>query len=555
MSVPFSFFKSPVISMAETPPPPLAGAAAKRQRRDAGSPEDEGELDHLLVALGIPDSGSKRRKRAKQATEEPPQVIELLTPPRSTNRRQSVVDLTVSPPSPREPNPPFLSSQESGDDFSYSPTASPPPFLAFPLSPPAIASPTVHSKEPAARTRTGASQARRLSGQLRDLHAVTARRAPSSPAKRRRKATPVSDQTATAVSLPRGETETETVSSSTQRQQTGSSNAGFSTATAPAQSTADVVAELQMERSLDQSTAGQSIRDALQSHVYNGKPVPFTLAEAFDCRLPRVIRWERRRGGMTNGGASHVSCAIYYEADEFLQLLRLKAYPEVVAAVRYLHTLVPPSARRQGTSKAKAEEEEEEPSKFFVIIEGMDRALIQHKKQQKHRKREESRPTASTPAISFADLHELAFQLFMDVGAHTKFTVDVDATANYVALLTRELVVAASPVSALEEFLEAVPKYNSFRVTHSGATASVCANAWLRMLQVIPGVSEDKAQSLLDHFPTFASLMRAYRDPALSRSQKEDLVSDKLHDSRIQRALSKRIYTVFCEENPETVIS
>ncbi|RLN97638.1 hypothetical protein BBJ28_00004168 [Nothophytophthora sp. Chile5] len=475
--------------MVETPPP-LSGAAAKHQRRGAGSPEDEGELDHLLVALGIPDSGSKRRKRARQAAEEPPQVIELLTPPRSTNRRQSVVDLTVSPPSPREPNPPFVSSQESCDDFSYSPTASPPPFLAFPLPPVAIA-----------------------------------------------------------------KADTETVSSSTQRQQTARSNAGSSTATAPAQLTAGVVAELQMERSLDQSTAGQSIRDALQSHVYNGKPVPFTLAEAFDCRLPRVIRWERRPGGSTNGGASHVSCAIYYEAGEFLQLLRLKAYPEVVAAVRYLHTLVPPSSRRQGTSKAKAEEEEEEPSKFFVIIEGMDRALIQHKKQQEHKKRKESRSSASTAVISFADLHGLAFQLFMDVGAHTKFTVDVDATANYVALLTRELVVAASPVSALEEFLEAVPRYKSFRVTHSGATASVCANAWLRMLQVIPGVSEGKAQSLLDHFPSFASLMRAYRDPALSRSQKEDLVSDKLHDGRIQRALSKRIYTVFCEENPEAAIS
>ncbi|KAF1777095.1 hypothetical protein GQ600_27612 [Phytophthora cactorum] len=116
-------------------------------------------------------------------------------------------------------------------------------------------------------------------------------------------------------------------------------------------------------------------------------------------------------------------------------------------------------------------------------------------------------------------------------------------------LLTRELVVASSRATALEELLESVPRY-SFRVTHSGGTVSASANAWLRMLQVIPGVSEDKAQCLLDHFPTFDCLMRAYRDPRLSRAQKEDLVADKLHDARIQRALSKKIYSVFARKTP-----
>ncbi|KAG3156551.1 hypothetical protein PI126_g8729 [Phytophthora idaei] len=204
--------------------------------------------------------------------------------------------------------------------------------------------------------------------------------------------------------------------------------------------------------------------------------------------------------------------------------------------------------------KKSRQQEEEEPSKFFVIIEGMDRALIDLKKQQKKKKKNGIASISPPRMISFADLQEVAFQLFMDVGAHTKFTCDLEATANYVALLTRELVVASSRATALEELLESVPRYNSFRVRHSGGTASASANAWLRMLQVIPGVSEDKAQCLLDHFPTFDCLLRAYRDPRLSRAQKEDLVADKLHDARIQRVLSKKIYSVFCEEDPDTLI-
>ncbi|EEY53190.1 uncharacterized protein PITG_06823 [Phytophthora infestans T30-4] len=280
-----------------------------------------------------------------------------------------------------------------------------------------------------------------------------------------------------------------------------------------------------MEASLDASPAGTKIREALKNHIYNGKPVSYSVSSALNCIMSGVIRWERK-----DSSGSHFSCALYYEASAYLEMLQKKSYKELVAAVRYLQT------------------------KFFVVIEGMDRALIELKKQQRKKKKNGTAANRTLPMISFADLQEIAFQLFMDVGAHTKFTCDLEATANYVALLTRELVVASSRATALEEFLESVPRYNSFRVTHSGGTASASANAWLRMLQVIPGVSEDKAQCLLDHFPTFDCLMRAYRDPRLSRAQKEDLVADKLHDARVQRALSKKIYAVFCEEDPDALV-
>ncbi|GMF29142.1 unnamed protein product [Phytophthora lilii] len=85
--------------MASTPTP----TRARKRPRDSLDVEDEEHaLDAMLVELGIPDSGSKKKKQAKQA---PNEVIELLTPPRDTSAaRPSVVDLTTSPASP-SPSP------------------------------------------------------------------------------------------------------------------------------------------------------------------------------------------------------------------------------------------------------------------------------------------------------------------------------------------------------------------------------------------------------------------------------------------------------------------
>ncbi|KAG6577954.1 uncharacterized protein IUM83_19835 [Phytophthora cinnamomi] len=604
-------------------PSPRPARARKRPRDSLETDEDDHVLDEMLVELGIPDSGSKKKKKTNQRNENSSspsvEVIELLTPPRSPKEKNkktqsdgpSFVDLTTSPSSP-SPSPLVsigytstvrssvavavdgeetlaVEEQEREEErkqeeeqeeisFSYSPTGSPPPFMyslpaeasppSFPPPPPLVDvapvalnsdsdSPEVLSPElatgarrrvfPDERKRVGAKQARRLSGRLRDLHSETVRS--SGGVGKRRKESGVT-RIAEVELVGTG------AAPSPARPRTGASPAKPKRAAKSGSTPAagDVMTVVQMERSLDTSAAGDSIRSALKDHVYNGKHVPFTVATAMNCLMPGVIRWERRENS-----SSHYSCAIYYEADAFLDMIIQKSYIELVAAVRYLQSLVP-NYQEQIQKARQPGEDDEEPSKFFVIVEGMDRALIELKKQQKQKgKKNGSTPSTSSTfssslMVSFADLHEVAFQLFMDLGTHTKFTCDLDATANYVALLTREFVVAASRPSALEDFLESVPRNNSFRVTRTGATASPCANAWLRMLQVIPGVSEDKAQCLLDHFPTYGSLMRAYRDPSLSRAQKEDLVADKLHDARIQRALSKRIYTVFYEPNPDAII-
>lgn len=116
------------------------------------------------------------------------------------------------------------------------------------------------------------------------------------------------------------------------------------------------------------------------------------------------------------------------------------------------------------------------------------------------------------------------------------------------------MALAAATKSPPEEFLESIPRLHSVRVTTSGVTTNSFANAWLRMLQTVPGVSEDKAQSVLDHFPTLKSLLRAYSDPSLTRAAKEDLLASRVAGCGLGRALSKRIFNVFCIDNPDALI-
>ncbi|CAH0521535.1 unnamed protein product [Peronospora belbahrii] len=550
--------------------------ARSRSRDSIEDDEDDHILDEMLIELGIPAN----KRMTKDVSVE---VIELITPPRNSppakKRKQSdglsYVDLTTSPLSPCPSSidgniPTILQTAEEEEatvdeeqqqdeiSFSYSPSECPPSFVYSPENSSSSSSLEVLSPHSSLTARRQVftdektqKETRRLSGKLEDLHFETiGSNEPMSETIR----TDTMD-TATATTNAATDTVVTDIAAASLAAEDFDDRARIlKKRSLPRRSravrgksggsTAAVVAVVQMEKSLDTSVAGESIRDALKNHVYKGKPVPYTVATALDCIVPGVIRWERR-----GSGTSSYSCAIYYEAGECLKLLQKQSYMELVHAVQYLQTLVPKTQGHQTEVK-------EESSKFFIIVEGMDRALIELKRQQKQKKGSASGDTSSTTfaMITFADLHEVAFQLFMDVRAHTKFTSDLNATADYIALLTRELVVASSRVSALEEFLEAVPRHNSFRVTHTGSIESSCANTWLRMLQVIPGVSEDKAQCLLDHFPTFDSLMQAYRDPNLSRAQKQDLVADKLNDVRIQRALSKRIYTVFCEENPDALI-
>ncbi|OQR94630.1 hypothetical protein ACHHYP_01040 [Achlya hypogyna] len=131
------------------------------------------------------------------------------------------------------------------------------------------------------------------------------------------------------------------------------------------------------------------------------------------------------------------------------------------------------------------------------------------------------------------------------------FSATPDDSAAYVLSLTREI--AALPQTAPSGFLSHVSRLTSLRVTATGETTNEYSNAWLRMLQMIPGVSEDVAQRILDYYPTFSSLMTVYMNPSIPSDVKQILLAEKLRANSIEIVLSKRIYTVFTATNPRTV--
>lgn len=73
------------------------------------------------------------------------------------------------------------------------------------------------------------------------------------------------------------------------------------------------------------------------------------------------------------------------------------------------------------------------------------------------------------------------------------------------------------------------------------------------MLQGVTGVSAQRAASVVLHYPTFASLMRAYGDAELSEAEKQLLLADKMGKSN-QATLSARVYRFFTSKDPEQLI-
>jgi hypothetical protein len=81
---------------------------------------------------------------------------------------------------------------------------------------------------------------------------------------------------------------------------------------------------------------------------------------------------------------------------------------------------------------------------------------------------------------------------------------------------------------------------------------------WLAMLQMIPGVSKDKALSIVREYPSFRALMDQYSRTDLTEEQKRDLLTDLpirngSGKTRI-RKISEDCYSFFTSENAEEVI-
>lgn len=211
---------------------------------------------------------------------------------------------------------------------------------------------------------------------------------------------------------------------------------------APGSKREPVVAVVKMERTLDDSEAGQVLKKALQTHVYNNKPLVFELGVAFDCMHSNVIQWERRETVIdrSNGTKSarnafassapsvcrFLSMAIYFQAEEFIQLLEQGSYSEVRSIMQFLKKDLQAQATRLQQRQSRFHGDGGEPGEIqlstFLIIEGMDKCLINRKKKKKQTTSTTTaaEPAVQAPQLSFSDIHEMSFQLFMETETHTK---------------------------------------------------------------------------------------------------------------------------------------
>jgi len=86
--------------------------------------------------------------------------------------------------------------------------------------------------------------------------------------------------------------------------------------------------------------------------------------------------------------------------------------------------------------------------------------------------------------------------------------------------------------------------------------------AWIAQLEQIQSVSKTVAESIVEQYPTIASLMSIYKSEAFTTKEKQELLMDirvktiggSSSGRRIGPALSEKIYRVFTETDGSVVI-
>ncbi|KAH9131797.1 hypothetical protein AeRB84_021632 [Aphanomyces euteiches] len=272
-----------------------------------------------------------------------------------------------------------------------------------------------------------------------------------------------------------------------------------------------------LESSWLESEVVVKFRALLAAHT----PSPFQMRPPFDCTIQGVVSWEAIDESHPSFIRVPMACR-FFTAIEFLEAIELQYKPiyDVLAGLR--------DFLRDSTAR------------IFLVVEGMDKALITQQRKNK------------ATSLTFAHVQNACVHLFMNSFCHIKFTTDIEDTANYLYSLTKE--VALLPQAESVDLLTHVGRLTSLRATALGDTSNELTNTWLRMLQMIPGMSEERAQRVIGFYPTMHSLLDVYHNPALPVSAKEVLLAEKLNPNSIEVVLSRRIYTVFTSTDPNQVV-
>ncbi|CAB9520373.1 expressed unknown protein [Seminavis robusta] len=75
-------------------------------------------------------------------------------------------------------------------------------------------------------------------------------------------------------------------------------------------------------------------------------------------------------------------------------------------------------------------------------------------------------------------------------------------------------------------------------------------DVWLRQLQQVQGISENKARNLVRHYPTIQSLHQGYEES----DDPQELVAGCLHATQYQQKLSENVHRLLTSTNPEEIV-
>jgi hypothetical protein len=160
------------------------------------------------------------------------------------------------------------------------------------------------------------------------------------------------------------------------------------------------------------------------------------------------------------------------------------------------------------------------------------------------------RETREAPIPSDWDLRDSLQWLLVQFRVDCIQCISMDEVRDAILNFTRGLSEAPYVNQATE--LECVRKIKPGPDVAEDDNYSKANDTWFRQLRMIPQVSEQRARSLVEHYPTLQSLWQAYRNG--NEASNMDLLSGCFGSQNSQSNLSATLYTVMTSNDPKAIV-
>lgn len=227
--------------------------------------------------------------------------------------------------------------------------------------------------------------------------------------------------------------------------------------------------------------------------------------------------------------------AVLFHGKDYVELVASKRYAGMLEYIKGLDALLPIGSR------------------LTFIIVGLRHAMKLY--MDRYRRRAEKGDLQGMLSLSQDSINSLNTHLYTATEVEIKTYEGVSDVAEYVVRCTQAI--GEMPYRMQPSALACVTKVRvGANSDHKGDDGKkTTTGTWWAMLQMIPGVSEKKASKITDHYPTYRSLMEAYRNPAIPVPQKEVLLENVMGAGQPRLTkMSKDIYTFFTTTDPMQLI-